>query len=143
MTQNWPRGNLKKWHFLLWTPYSYKCWSKAWLGNPFGIRGNSGIILIPDLLNSKSFIGILFSDCKMCSHQFRTRSLWFGILSCHRFFQFHESENIPTICIFLARQNDIYSYSSAGIPNNAELYGCRYNPWQSNLADNLTSTQSE
>ncbi len=33
---------------------------KPWLGNPFGIRRNSAIIPIPDLLNSGIFIGILF-----------------------------------------------------------------------------------
>jgi hypothetical protein len=33
---------------------------QAWLGNPLGIPRNSAIILIPDLLNSGIFIGILF-----------------------------------------------------------------------------------
>jgi hypothetical protein len=31
-----------------------------WLGNPFGIPWNSRINLIPDLLNSRIFIAILF-----------------------------------------------------------------------------------
>ncbi len=34
---------------------------EAWLGNPFRIPRNSAINLIPDLLNSKIFIRILFS----------------------------------------------------------------------------------
>jgi hypothetical protein len=34
--------------------------SLPWLGNPFGILQNSVINLIPDLLNSGIFIGILF-----------------------------------------------------------------------------------
>jgi hypothetical protein len=40
------------------------------LGNLFGIPQNSMINLIPELLNSGMFIGILFFDRKMCSHQF-------------------------------------------------------------------------
>ncbi len=36
-----------------------------------------------------------FSNRKMFSHQFWTRFLWFGILSCHWFFRFHESKNVP------------------------------------------------
>ncbi len=55
----------------------------------------------------------------MCSRQFWTRFLWFGILSRHQFFQFHELENVPAISIFLARHKNIQSYISAGIPNNA------------------------
>ncbi len=43
-----------------------------------------------------------FSDHKMCSCQFWTRFTWFGILSHHQFFRFHESEKIPAISIFLA-----------------------------------------
>jgi hypothetical protein len=42
----------------------------ARLGNPFGIPWNSAIIPISDLLDSGIFIGIYFSDPKMCSHQF-------------------------------------------------------------------------
>ncbi len=45
-----------------------------------------------------------FSDRKMCSRQFATRSLRFGILSRHWFFQFHESENFPAISIFWPAQ---------------------------------------
>jgi hypothetical protein len=60
-----------------------------------------------------------FSNRKMCSRQFGTRSHWFGILSRHRFFRFHESENVLGICIFLACQADIYLYTSASRPNNA------------------------
>ncbi len=36
----------------------FSSWS--WLGNPFGIPWNSAIIPIPDLLNSRIFIRILF-----------------------------------------------------------------------------------
>jgi hypothetical protein len=43
--------------------------------------------------------------------------------------------------IFLARQVDIYAYTSASRPNGAYSYGHRYNPQQSNLAANLTSTK--
>ncbi len=39
-----------------------------------------------------------FSDYKICSRRFATQSRWFGILSCHWFFQFHSSENVPAIC---------------------------------------------
>ncbi len=46
----------------------------------------------------------------MCSGQFGIRSLWFGIISRHQFFQFHELENIPTI-IFLAHQYNSYLYT--------------------------------
>ncbi len=60
-----------------------------------------------------------FSARKMCSRQFWTRFLRFGILSCHRFFQFHESENVPTMTIFLAHHVNIQSYISAGIHNDA------------------------
>ncbi len=38
-----------------------------------------------------------FSDCKMCSRQFWTHFFWFGILSCHWLFRFHELENIHAI----------------------------------------------
>ncbi len=38
-----------------------------------------------------------FSDHKMCSPLFWTRFFQFGILSRHRLFRFHESENIPAI----------------------------------------------
>jgi hypothetical protein len=38
-----------------------------------------------------------FSDLKMCSCQFWTRFFWFGILSHHQLFQFHELENVPAI----------------------------------------------
>ncbi len=38
---------------------------------------------------------IYFSDPKMFSRQFVTHSCRFGMLSRDRFFQFHESENIP------------------------------------------------
>jgi hypothetical protein len=40
-----------------------------------------------------------FSDCKICSCQFGTRSRQFEILSCHRFFQFHKSEHVPVIFV--------------------------------------------
>ncbi len=61
----------------------------AWLGNLFGIPQNSAINPIPGLLNSGIFIGILFSDRKMCSRQFWTHFFRFRILSRHLFFQFH------------------------------------------------------
>ncbi len=51
-----------------------------------------------------------FSDRKMCSCQFWTRFFRFGILSRHLFFQFHESENILAINVFLARHENIQSY---------------------------------
>ncbi len=35
----------------------------------------------------------------MCSCQFWTRFLRFGILSLHQFFHFHESENVPAIYV--------------------------------------------
>ncbi len=41
-----------------------------------------------------------FLIIKMCSRQFWTHFLRFRILSCHWFFRFHESENIPAITIF-------------------------------------------
>jgi hypothetical protein len=44
----------------------------------------------------------LFPDRKICSRQFGTYSHQFGILSCHRFFQFHESENVPTFVFWPA-----------------------------------------
>jgi hypothetical protein len=84
----------------------------AWLENPFGIPRNSAINPFPDLLNSGIFIRILFFRSKMCSRQFWTRFLRFGILSCHWFFQIHELENIPAIIIFLARHENIQSYIS-------------------------------
>ncbi len=37
------------------------------------------------------------------SHQFRTRSCQFRLLSCHQLFQFHASENIPAIFILHAK----------------------------------------
>ncbi len=40
-----------------------------------------------------------FFDCKMCSCQFWTRFLRFRILSRHRFFRFHEWENVPAIYV--------------------------------------------
>ncbi len=43
----------------------------------------------------------------VCSCQYGTRSLWFGILSHPQFFQFHELENISAIRVFLARHKDI------------------------------------
>jgi hypothetical protein len=43
-----------------------------------------------------------FSNCKMCSHQFGTQSCQFRILSHHRFFQFHELENLPTFFFEMA-----------------------------------------
>jgi hypothetical protein len=89
-------GNCKQ------TPQNFKdpkAKAISWLGNPLGILWNSAIIQILELLNSRIFIGNYFSNPEMCSHQFGTRSHWFGILSCHQFFQFHESENIPAIFV--------------------------------------------
>ncbi len=53
---------------------------------------------IPRLIRFRTFWTPKFSsefyssNCKMCSHQFWTQFLRFGILSRHRFFWFHESE---------------------------------------------------
>ncbi len=60
---------------------------------------------IPWLIQFRTFwtpefsSGFYFSDRKMCSRQFWTRLLRFRILSCLRFFQFHESENVPAIYV--------------------------------------------
>ncbi len=70
----------------------------TWLGNPLKIPRNSVIILIPDLFNSRIVIRI-FSDHKICSRQFVTRSCRFRILSRHWFFRFHELENVTAIFV--------------------------------------------
>ncbi len=44
-----------------------------------------------------------FTDRKTCSHQLWRLTRQFKILSCHWFFQFHASENIPTIFMLHAK----------------------------------------
>jgi hypothetical protein len=61
---------------------SMAAWDLGWeIHSEF--RGNFAMNPIPDLLNFGISSDFFFSDCKMRSHQFRTRFLRFGILSCH------------------------------------------------------------
>ncbi len=71
-------------------------WRGPWLGNPLGIPW---LFRFRMFWNPELSLEFYFSDRKMSSRQFRTRFCRFRILTRHQFFQFHESENVPTIYV--------------------------------------------
>ncbi len=85
--------------------------------SPLGWEIHSEFRRIPQLIRFQTFwtpklsSEFYFTDRKMCSRQFWTRFFRFGILSRHRFFRFHESENVPAIFVsgIILRQTYIYS----------------------------------
>ncbi len=116
LQRHWTIACLPGWrigptHQHLWWWSSHPCWvaprmERAWekkpihhprLGNRSEFRG------IPRLFQFRTFwtpefsSEFYFSDRKMCSCQFWTRFFQFGILSRHRLFRFHESENVPAL----------------------------------------------
>ncbi len=87
--------------------------SSLWLGWEIHseFRGIPQLIWFRTFWTPEFSLEFYFSDRKMCSRQFWTRFFRFRILSCHRFFRFQESENVPTIIVsgIIWRQTYIYS----------------------------------